>query len=119
MSITKNPFPELKTLVESENFKIEEVGNIETGEIHNELFINGLMSVDEIIYAVKKYDIEKVWYQVGTDKTHTFPLIMKTRRSQTEEEEKFDINNAQDLYPIHHKEIFDGKEWKTVYNHSI
>lgn len=51
---TKISPSDLKTIADTERFKIEEVGNSDTGDIHNELFIKGLMTVDEIVYAVKK-----------------------------------------------------------------
>lgn len=116
---TKISPSDLKTIADTERFKIEEVGNSDTGEIHNELFIKGLMTVDEIVYAVKKYNVEVVWYQVGTDRTHSFPLIMKTRRECYKNGERFDSDNAQGMYPTIHKIIWNGKEWRNVYNHSI
>ena len=109
---------DLKIIRNTDKFKIEEVGNKETGEIHNEMFIDGLLSVDEIIYAVKKYDVQKVWYRVGTNKTHTFPLIIKMRDSNY-------LNNSDNFgdvefsFPIFHRTLWNGKERRYVYNHSI
>lgn len=116
---TKVSPSDLKTIIKEDRFTIEEVGDSETGDIHNEMFIKGLMTVDEIIYAVKKYNVETVWYQVGTDETHTFPLLMKTIEECFTSGERFDPNNAQDMYPVVHKTFWNGKEWRYVYNHSI
>lgn len=110
---------DLKTITKTDMFRIEEVGNSETGEMHREMFINGLMTVDEIIYAVKKYDVEITWYQVGTDETHTFPLLMKTIRECFESGERFDPDNAQSIFPIVHKMFWNGEEWRHIYNHAI
>jgi hypothetical protein len=110
---------DLKIIVKTDRFRIEEVGNSDTGEIHREMFINTLMTVDEIIYAVKKYDVEITWYQVGTDRTHTFPLIMKTIRECVGSGERFDPDNAQSMLPVVHKMFWDDKEWRYIYDHSI
>lgn len=116
---TKISPDDLKTIIKTDRFTIEEVGNSDTGDIHREMFINGLMTVDEIIYAVKKYDIEVTWYRVGTDRTHTFPLLMKTIRECFEHGERFDPDNAQSMFPVVHKMFWKDKEWRYVYNHSI
>ncbi len=109
---------DLKIIRNTDKFKIEEIGNKETGEIHNEMFIDGLLLVDEIIYAVKKFDARKVWYRVGANKTHTFPLIIKMRDSNYESE----LDNFGDVefsFPTFHKTFWNGKERRHVYNHSI
>lgn len=106
----------LKTIVKSDKFTIEEVGNNETGEIHNDMLIDGFMTVDEIIYAVKKYSVQTVWYRVGTDLTHTFPLVIKLRDA-IEENDKF--GDVEFSFPIVHKMIFIDGEWRYIYNHSI
>ncbi len=113
---TKINSDNLKTIVESDKFTIEEIGNVETGEIHNDMFIDGFMTVDEIIYAVKKYSVQTVWYGVGTDKTHTFPLVIKLRDS-IEENDKF--GDVEFSFPKVHKMFFNGEEWRYVYNYSI
>lgn len=116
---TKISPSDLKTIAKADRFMVEEIGDSDSGEIHNEMFINGFMTVDEIIYAVKKYNVDIVWYQVGTEDTHTFPLVMKTLRECIKNGERFDANNAQDMYPFIHKMFWNGKEWRNVYNHSI
>lgn len=120
MSITKQ-IPELSTIVKNDKFVIEEMLS-ETGELQHCMFIKGFMTVDEILYAVKKYDVNEVHYTVGTDKTHSFPLIMKTRRECFNGQDhnfKFDPDNARTIYPVVHKMFFDGKDWKYIYNYDI
>lgn len=120
MSITKQT-PELYTIVENDKFVIEEVLS-EIEGLQHVMFVKGLMTVDEIIFAVKKYEVSEVHYTVGTDKTHTFPLVMKTRRECFKGQDcnfKFDVDKAQTMYPVIHKMFYDGKDWKYVYNHEI
>lgn len=46
---TKISPSDLDTIAEFYRFTIEEVGNSDTGDIHNEMFIKGFMTVDEIV----------------------------------------------------------------------
>lgn len=94
---------DLKVIKKTDTFKVEEVGDNTTGEIHNEMFIDGFMSVDEILYIVKKYSVEKAWYRVGTNRTHTFPLIIKLRGDN--DENKF--GDVEFSFPIVSKDFMD------------
>lgn len=109
---------DLKVIRKTDKFIVQEIGNSITGNIHNELFIDDLMTVDEIIYAVKKYDVQKVWYRVGTDKTHTFPLIIKMRDCNYKNKNN-DFGDVEFSFPIVHKTLWNGKELRYVYNYSI